>query len=276
MKKIIVLLFTISLLSCDDGDFNIPALDFSQQSINQCGNFVFFKINSNESLIIELGTTETPREFFLAERDATNNHFTLSETGTKTISYRVFDNDVATDYFCNNLPPATPNVSQQWSGNADLYLSNIIIDDDKDGVVETDLTLDTDGDNIPNYIDNDDDGDGILTKNELDEDGNPLDTDGDGIYDYLDADDDNDNVLTINESLLNSDNDPANIPDYLDTNTSVTLTVPRDAITDSYTSTYKMTFTLENLVLNKENSSDNIRFVTYNYGTFEGSFTIIP
>ena len=50
---------------------------------------------------------------------------------------------------------------------------------------------DTDGDNIPDYLDRDDDGDGTLTRNEdLDNDGNPLndDSDGDSIPNYLDTD----------------------------------------------------------------------------------------
>jgi hypothetical protein len=50
---------------------------------------------------------------------------------------------------------------------------------------------DTDGDNVPNYLDVDDDNDGILTKDEdANGDGDPTndDTDGDGIPDYLDSD----------------------------------------------------------------------------------------
>ena len=53
----------------------------------------------------------------------------------------------------------------------------------------TDDTDDTDGDGIPNYLDNDDDGDGILTIDEydVDADGVADDSDGDGTPDYLDA-----------------------------------------------------------------------------------------
>lgn len=50
---------------------------------------------------------------------------------------------------------------------------------------------DSDSDDIPNFLDTDDDGDGVLTKYEdLDNDGNPLndDSDGDGIPNYLDSD----------------------------------------------------------------------------------------
>ena len=47
---------------------------------------------------------------------------------------------------------------------------------------------DTDGDRVPDYLDVDDDGDYIPTKEEavLNEDGNFVDSDGDGIPDYLD------------------------------------------------------------------------------------------
>jgi hypothetical protein len=50
---------------------------------------------------------------------------------------------------------------------------------------------DSDSDSVPNFLDVDDDGDGVLTKFEdIDNDGNPLndDTDGDGIPNYLDSD----------------------------------------------------------------------------------------
>lgn len=53
---------------------------------------------------------------------------------------------------------------------------------------------DTDNDDTPNFVDSDDDGDGVLTKDENPDpngDGNPSDakdTDGDNVPDYLDAD----------------------------------------------------------------------------------------
>jgi hypothetical protein len=53
----------------------------------------------------------------------------------------------------------------------------------------TDDVDDSDGDGIPNYLDNDDDGDGVLTIDEydIDADGIADDSDGDGVPDYLDA-----------------------------------------------------------------------------------------
>ncbi|PHR69382.1 MAG: hypothetical protein COA67_10435 [Lutibacter sp.] len=269
MKKILALLFCIALLSCDDGDFDVPALDFDSQNIEFCGDLVFFKINDSESLIIELNTNDTQQEFLLKQRDSNNNTFQLGTSNT--ISYRIFSEDVSSSYFCQSIPPATPTVTKEWTGTAELILENTITDDDNDGVEETDLLLDTDGDGTFNYLDNDDDGDGILTINELDIDGNPIDTDNDGIDDYLDTDDDDDLILTINESL--SDTDNSGTVDYLDSNSAVALSVSRDLITDSYTSSYALIFTLYNLVLIDSNS-ETITFDVFDYGTLTGSYTI--
>ena len=87
---------------------------------------------------------------------------------------------------------------------------------------------DTDLDGMPNFIDNDDDGDMILTDVEYVFARNVasavviLDTDSDGIPNYLDSDDDGDGLLTINEDY-NGNNNPADddtnansIPDYME------------------------------------------------------------
>lgn len=89
---------------------------------------------------------------------------------------------------------------------------------------------DTDGDGIPDFLDNDDDGDLVLTEFEyVFSSGRMassttalLDTDDDGIPNYLDNDDDGDGVLTVDEDY-NGNYDPTDddinnnsIPDYLD------------------------------------------------------------
>ena len=64
------------------------------------------------------------------------------------------------------------------------------------------FTLATDGDGIPDHLDNDDDGDGIPDHMDDDDDNDGVpddeeeDEDGDGIPDHLDMDDDNDGVYT--------------------------------------------------------------------------------
>ncbi|MFY7739093.1 MAG: T9SS type A sorting domain-containing protein [Flavobacterium sp.] len=109
------------------------------------------------------------------------------------------------------------------------------IDNDND-TVSTDLedanndtnlaNDDTDADGIPNYLDNDDDGDYVLTSLEYVFNRSAtttiLDTDSDSIPNYLDNDDDGDGVLTYLEDY-NDDGDPSNddtnsngTPDYLE------------------------------------------------------------
>ena len=122
-------------------------------------------------------------------------------------------------------------------------LSNIVIDTDNDKIFDANefyvydysdiYSHDVDKDGIPNWLDDDSDGDGILDSVEgvfdlerdgfasfvdLDSDGNgenddsevgstnmmPKDSDNDGLYDFLDVDDDNDGLLDIH------DNDPLN------------------------------------------------------------------
>ncbi len=108
---------------------------------------------------------------------------------------------------------------------------NVDVDNDsvdtnlEDANSDTNLANDdTDGDGMPNYVDNDDDGDLILTNLEYVFGKNVvaiLDTDNDTIPNYLDKDDDGDGILTYNEDY-NGDGNPANddtnsdgTPDYL-------------------------------------------------------------
>lgn len=81
--------------------------------------------------------------------------------------------------------------------------------------------LDTDGDNLPDFIDIDDDGDGLLT---LAEGGYAQNSDGTGLPDFLDDDDDDDGIATIEENAdLDDDGYPDDaldsdldgLPDYL-------------------------------------------------------------
>jgi len=110
---------------------------------------------------------------------------------------------------------------------------------DINGDGNPDDAQDTDGDGTPDYLDIDDDGDGIYTVYEdvalphvIPQDGDPTndDTDGDTFPNYLDADDDNDGIPTADEDPdPNGDGNPIpdaadsdrdGIPDYLDTDSN--------------------------------------------------------
>lgn len=120
---------------------------------------------------------------------------------------------------------------------------------EKNGEVETD----TDGDGKPDWLDTDDDNDGILTayeKPDTNADGKPddaLDTDGDGKPNYLDNDDDGDSKPTADEKAdKNKDGNPAdaydadadNIPSYLDpTEVSTVVLHVRGLLQGAYNTT---------------------------------------
>lgn len=113
--------------------------------------------------------------------------------------------DCAVDVDADNVATAledTNNDSNLANDDADGDgLANYIDNDDDGDLVLTNVEyvfhnrntlviLDTDNDGTPNYLDNDDDGDGVLTfREDYDGDGNPLndDTNTNGISDYLES-----------------------------------------------------------------------------------------
>jgi hypothetical protein len=140
----------------------------------------------------------------------------------------------------SNILPNQQAIYASYNGAVSLIILSVIdctVDADNDSVptdvedVNNDTNLandDTDGDGIPNYLDNDDDGDLILTNLEYvflrnaQLSLNLTDTDNDGIPNYLDNDDDGDGVLTWREDYdgdANPSNDDTNnngTPDYLE------------------------------------------------------------
>ncbi len=275
MKNIVFLLVLVSLFSCDDGDFDIPSFDFDDVEINTCGDLVFHKITSSqtESLLLFLNEDNTNDTIFKTEMVDVPYNVTID--GEHTFTYRIFNDGITSDYFCNDIPPSSPTVTKEWLGTGELIVNNTITLDDKDLVDEpVDDTLDTDGDGIPNYIDVDDDGDNIYTINEdVDGDGDPTndDQDNDGIPNYLDPDDDNDGTLSINESKT-GDEDNDTIVDYLDSDT----TTHQDAnttLTHAYVLIYDML--LEFTTLNLTNPEGDINYPNgFSFGTLTGEFEV--
>jgi hypothetical protein len=296
MKKICLLALLCQLISCDDGDFNVPSFDFDGLTINDCGNITLYKITSesSESLILQLNEDNTDDVFLRTA--ITNKEYAVTSNGEHSMSYRIFNGDVTSNYFCQEIPSSTPTVSEEWIGDGALFITNTITLNDNDGVpTETennlDITIfgavpdtfdinDIDGDGYPNYIDTDDDGDGKPTSEEdwditllpPSRTGDPtsIDTDGDGIPNYLDANDDGDDEPSLTESSVLDDNNDA-IVDYLD-NATIAPIEAGDPITNTYTQSYSMFFQFSKLNLTSETST--ISYPDgYTYGTKTGSYT---
>lgn len=132
----------------------------------------------------------------------------LVDDGSVTTEPRDSDLDTAPDY---------TDLDSDGDGTNDIANSDAAaLDQDGDGQIDGENTADADGDGLPDVIDNapnsfgtnadldndgvgnfldiDDDNDGILDSLETDSEGNDIDTDGDGIVDRLDLDSDNDSI----------------------------------------------------------------------------------
>ncbi|MDY7395071.1 hypothetical protein UMM65_07445 [Aureibaculum sp. 2210JD6-5] len=270
MNRIIILFIFLATLSCDDGNFDIPEFQFSSIDPESCGDVVLYKVNENETLIIEINTSlpDAVDSFLTNKWD--NEVFTVSESGANKIIYRTLSEKPTNNYFCQNIPPTSPKVISEWIGTGSILVNTEFSEDDNDNVdeeVNEDIDLDKDG--FPNYIDSDDDGDGIPTSQEdLDGDGDPTndDTDGDGIPDYLEEDDDNDGTLTKFESKT-EDANGNDIVDYRDPETTTKLPEARP-VKNSYDKIYVHTIRIEPLKLTNENGNPINRDV-YEFGTIE-------
>ena len=288
MKKILLLFSLIALNSCDDGDIIVSSFDFSEQDVDYCStvddtesetvNYIFYKINpdTNEAIAFRISTDEP----ILTElSNETAYTFNLGSSSNTFVSYRIFNNPVTSDYFCNEVPPSQPSVTEEYisaEGTVTIVTEGEY-DDDDDIDAEFEMTLngetDLDGDGIPNYYDFDDDGDNVPTNQEgvvLNEDGSidmegSLDTDGDGIPNFMDPDDDGDGVLTINEDVdrdLNPNNDVTDVsigPDYLNDNIAIDYNVNAFREHTYNLNNITLTINLTDLVFISQNGEATIR-----------------
>ncbi|SNR31885.1 hypothetical protein [Lutibacter flavus] len=126
MKKLFTLFIAFTLFSCNDGDFDIPAFEFTD-TINSCGEYLLYKTNSENTEAIMLSLTNTQ----LGETAGEKTH---SISTSLKVTYRIFDEKIGTDYFCQEIPPATPIVLKELDAvEGDIIITTIEIK--KDGVV---------------------------------------------------------------------------------------------------------------------------------------------
>lgn len=279
MKTLICFLILSSFfLACDDGDIIVTTFNFDEANLNNCGgpgNYIFFKINNNtsESISLSVGTSDI---LFI---ESGSRVFVLNGT-SNIVNYRIYNGDITNSYFCNSIPPISPDVITEFIGSSgEATLVTDVTLDDMDGIVEDSTSsLDTDEDSLLDFYDEDDDGDNVPTITELGTDflngisKTPQDTDKDGTPDYLDDDDDGDGTLTRYEDT-NGDLDPTNDitdpsvgADYLNPN------ITTETIIDEYRShTYNLksdiSLILSNLVL--INSEEEITQETMDMGNIE-------
>lgn len=307
MRRLIFGIFLMGLISaCDDGEIIVTNFDFEDSSLQFCegpDRNVIYAINNND--VFESISLEFSNNQLQADEDGNlippeEEQVSFGLTGNNRVVYRIYDTEVPNDYFCNVVPPSSPQVIEEWvSGTGATVRINTgftdeigTADPDRDGLENLEEGWDpngtdhqdTDEDGIPDYLDKDDDGDNVSTSEELansaddpvNENGD-RDTDEDDIPNYLDNDDDNDGVLTRLEVEEGSLDNPttfqtaAGIANYLNQEQTAEL-VHEVYISHDITRNYGLQILIDNLKFERQDGSgESIMFQTYNLGNLNAS-----
>lgn len=297
----LVLISCILFSSCDDGDVITAELNF-EDDLLQCDNnsdsFLIYKtrVDPSESLTVLIPRNTTTEAIFREGTSETLN----TNMSTIRFNYRTYNRDIVGDELCNVVSPADLMINEDYEADngAEIIFNSTIIDDDLDGIPSVDEgrgvadadgnfpnAQDSDDDTIPDYLDQDDDNDNVLTEDEIDEvnaDGddnpltNPLDTDADGTPDYLDTDDDGDMIPTIEEDEnqnMRPTDDTVNtngmlVPFYLSTIENTSYGNPGLRTDNTYQRTVFTNILIQNFNI------DILRQDIYDMGIFENTLTI--
>lgn len=120
MKRYFLLLTLLFVLSCDDGNLDIASFEF-EETVNVCGdiNITLYRLSTDgqkEALIVTL----TDKEIRLDEEVVPP--ILVSTSGDFTVTDRVFDSKVPSNYFCAAVPPVEPKVLKNWAGESGIIL----------------------------------------------------------------------------------------------------------------------------------------------------------
>ena len=237
MRRFFIIFCLLGLLTCDDGDIITVELEFDQE-LERCEDFedsyVVFdtREDPSEALILIFPRNETTDTYFINKTPASEiedfnviSSFDINPVAGSRFIYRSYNRALTSDDICSILPPSDLIIrddDEAESGN--VMVTFTFVDDDNDDIPSEleygpggiENPQDSDSDGIPDYLDQDDDNDNVLTRlelqDDLDEDGdgdpltNPLNTDGDMYPNYLDADDDGDGTPTRLEDETESQN----------------------------------------------------------------------
>ena len=105
-------LFLLFFIACNDGDLQIETIDFDSVNIDFCesstdiNSTFFFKLNPSEALILELQSG-------ILKNEPSDGTIISSVPGQSQVTYRTFSDDVTKNYFCDQIPPASPVVIEE-------------------------------------------------------------------------------------------------------------------------------------------------------------------
>jgi len=113
-KRLLYFFLTISFLGCSDGDLQVENIDFDPVAVQFCtgNNTIFFKIIDSEAIILVL-----PNDMIVNEVTGDEPRTSAIPTASRFF-YRFFTDNVTANYFCGDIPPATPLVDNELEATA--------------------------------------------------------------------------------------------------------------------------------------------------------------
>ena len=116
MKKLITFFIAFTLLSCNDGDFDVPSFEFSED-VNSCGETLLYRLSPDKTEVILLTLTSTQLGTTVGEKS-------YAVSSTLNVIYRIFDDAIDTNYFCQEIPPAAPLVLKELEADKGTIIIN--------------------------------------------------------------------------------------------------------------------------------------------------------
>ena len=139
MKKFLLSILCLGwLMSCSDGDLQIEIIDFNDVSAQSCDSPVttsttlLFKINDDEALILDLQSGVLDNGV-VGETITTNSTF----PSQSSLTYRIFSDGITTNYFCDDIPPATPVVVEEIEAPEGMVIVETVANADGTNFVHT-------------------------------------------------------------------------------------------------------------------------------------------
>ena len=110
-----VLICALALNSCDDGDLTMETIDFEDVDTQSCStNNILYKLKEKEALLLEI-----PKSTFVNEPTVPGTPIQIDiDNATNQVVYRFYNGTIATENICNTIPPALPNVTDQWTATS--------------------------------------------------------------------------------------------------------------------------------------------------------------
>jgi len=105
MKKLLILFLAFTLNACNDGDFDVPAFEFTEK-VAICGDDVLYitSTKSTEVLVLTLPSTA------IGTIPKTQS---IPVSATAAATYRIFDVGIGANYFCQDIPPSEPKIVKE-------------------------------------------------------------------------------------------------------------------------------------------------------------------